>query len=126
MILKYCLRCCNFPDTLKSPSLPCPSHHFGQDKTRAGHGNEVMDIRQVIEECRSEIQAASEDGNEYDEGDLGGWENWSSGFRAGASQKCFRDQWEMDDWNPQRDSWIVRGVSSFEHESNYVVIFSTQ
>eukprot|EP00435_Cladocopium_sp_Y103_P017007 s4054_g4.t1 len=31
----------------------------------------VMDIRKVIEECRSEIQAASEDGNEYDEGDLG-------------------------------------------------------
>jgi len=30
-----------------------------------------MDIRKVIEECRSEIQAASEDGNEYDEGDLG-------------------------------------------------------
>ncbi|CAK9110097.1 Dynein regulatory complex subunit 3 (Leucine-rich repeat-containing protein 48) [Durusdinium trenchii] len=99
-------------------------NHRGRQYNR--NRQRVMDIRQVIEECRSEIQAASEDGNEYDEGDLGGWENWSSGFRAGASQKCFRDQWEMDDWNPQRDSWIVRGVSSFEHESNYVVIFSTQ
>jgi len=32
----------------------------------------VMDIRKVIEECRAEIQAASEEGNEYDEGDGAG------------------------------------------------------
>ena len=30
-----------------------------------------MDTRKVIDECKSEIQAASEDGNEYDEGDGG-------------------------------------------------------
>lgn len=36
-----------------------------------------MDIRKVIEECRVEIQAASEDGNEYDEPDGG------KGGRAG-------------------------------------------
>eukprot|EP00434_Breviolum_minutum_P021847 symbB.v1.2.019281.t1/scaffold1573.1/size110978/7 len=44
-------------------------NHRGRQYNR--NRQRVMDVRKVIEECRIEIQAASEDGNDYDEGDLG-------------------------------------------------------
>lgn len=47
---------------------------FEKHRERQYHRNRqrITDVRKVIEECRSEIQAASEEGNDYDENDGGG------------------------------------------------------
>lgn len=47
---------------------------FEKHRERQYHRNRqrITDVRKVIEECRAEIQAASEEGNDYDENDGGG------------------------------------------------------
>lgn len=47
---------------------------FEKNRERQYHRNRqrITDVRKVIEECRAEIQAASEEGNEYDENDGAG------------------------------------------------------
>jgi len=47
---------------------------FERHRERQYHRNRkrVMDVKQVVDDCRSEITAASEVGDEYDENDGGG------------------------------------------------------
>lgn len=63
----------NKDDYMQNQMISWNKSFFEKHRERQYHRNRqrILDVRKVIDECRAEIQAASEEGNEYDENDGG-------------------------------------------------------
>jgi len=63
----------NKDDYMQNQMISWNKSFFEKHRERQYHRNRqrILDVRKVIDDCRAEIQAASEEGNDYDENDGG-------------------------------------------------------